>query len=241
MKKDERGYIVIEASFSFVLFILTIMSILMLVNITTVQARVHYALTQTANTISVYSYLLDVTGAAGISKQIHAKHSTVVKGADEMKADIRKVLNGLDLLAAKSAVTRAQSWAGAAAEDPGGALQLIVNAGLGEGKNALTEQLVRPLVEYYLKNGDLKGKKYLELSNVIGDLDFYSADLLNIASSGQNDSVIIDENGDIKLTVNYKIRYQFGFLPLPFKELEVSQTVKTKAWLQGSGEGYEER
>ena len=64
MGKDERGYIVVETIGSFLLFVLLVLSILSLINIVAVQARIHYALTQTAQTISMYSYTLDVIGVA---------------------------------------------------------------------------------------------------------------------------------------------------------------------------------
>ena len=63
MKKDDNGYIVVETIFSFTLFVFLIISILSIINIVTVQARVHYAITQAAETISMYSYTLDAMGA----------------------------------------------------------------------------------------------------------------------------------------------------------------------------------
>ena len=55
-----------------------------------------------------------------------------------------------------------------------------------------------------------------------------------------NDSTLLDEDGNVVLTVRYAIDYTFGALPLPFPDhrLEITQTVKTKAWLGGNGEGY---
>ncbi|MCL2813906.1 MAG: hypothetical protein FWD23_04840 [Oscillospiraceae bacterium] len=50
----ENGYITIETLGTFLPFVFLVVSILSLVNIVTVQTRVHYALTQAANTISVY-------------------------------------------------------------------------------------------------------------------------------------------------------------------------------------------
>ena len=45
MKRDENGYIVVETIGCFVLFVFLMTSILSLINIVTLQARVHYALT----------------------------------------------------------------------------------------------------------------------------------------------------------------------------------------------------
>lgn len=54
MGKNENGYITVETLGTFLPFVLLVVSILSLVNIVTAQTRVHYALTQTANAISVY-------------------------------------------------------------------------------------------------------------------------------------------------------------------------------------------
>ena len=59
MKRDQGGYIVVETIACFTLFVFLMMSILSLINIVTVQARVHYAITQAAETLSMYSYTLD--------------------------------------------------------------------------------------------------------------------------------------------------------------------------------------
>ncbi|MCL1793419.1 MAG: hypothetical protein FWG34_06090 [Oscillospiraceae bacterium] len=68
MKKnitDEKAYITIETLGTFIPFVLLVVSILSLVNIVTVQTRLHYALTQTANTISVYGFMDPGEQAAG--------------------------------------------------------------------------------------------------------------------------------------------------------------------------------
>ena len=49
---------------------------------------------------------------------------------------------------------------------------------------------------------------------------------------------LLTSEGDIRIVVSYKIDYSFGALPLPFKDLKVTQEVVTKAWLGGQGEGY---
>jgi len=56
MGKNEKGYITVETLGTFLPFVFLVVSILSLVNIVTVQTRVHYALTQTANTLSVYAH-----------------------------------------------------------------------------------------------------------------------------------------------------------------------------------------
>ena len=64
MRKDENGYIVVETIGAFTLFVFFVASILALINIVALQARVHNAITQAAQTVSMYSYVLELTGVS---------------------------------------------------------------------------------------------------------------------------------------------------------------------------------
>jgi len=222
MDRDENGYIVVETVGTFVPFILLVISILSLVNIVTLQARVHNALTQAANTLSMYSYVLNVTGAADGLAKLDSKASVLEK-------EINSVLHGIESLAGGGydGNTTRSVYGGTeqAAGDPKTVIQLIANYGLNELRNQVFEELARPLVGRYLANGEKTGDEYLRSVRVIS-LEF-------------GDSVVIDRNGNVKLTAEYEVEYTFGALPLPFKPtLHITQTAVTKAWLNGSGKGY---
>lgn len=236
MHKDENGYIVVETIGTFIPFVLLIVSILSLINIVTVQSRVHYALTQAANTLSMYSYTLEATGIADILKTIDHKGSIVDNEVKKMQNDIGLVFDEIQALSldeaqrhGEAALERAHNWGESIADDPKNALQLVMNYGLNEGRNALFKNMVAPLVAGYLDNGKMTGKQYLEHVHVIGGLS-------GLDFEG---STLIDMDGNVKITVKYEIEYKFGALPLPFEpKLKINQSVKTKAWLNGSGEGY---
>ena len=223
MYKNENGYIVVETVGTFIPFVLLVVSILSLVNIVTLQARVHNALTQTANTLSMYSYVLKATGAADSLMISDSK----VNSTGE---NIRAVMNGIESLskgggfdadAGKRALSAAEEMVG----DPRTMIQNFANYGIGELRGFASEQLVRPLVGRHLANGSVSGAEYLSSVRVV-NLNF-------------TDCVIVDRNGNVKLTVDYEIEYTFGALRLPFgPTLKVTQTAVTKAWLNGSGEGY---
>ena len=223
MKKDENGYIVVETVGTFIPFLLLVISILSLVNIVTLQARVHNALTQAANTMSMYSYVLYITGVSD-GLMVSDRRSSA---AGE---DINAVLNGIEALSRgggfdSNAVNSILDVAESAAADPRAAVQNLLNYGVGEVRSVATEQMVRPLIGRYLANGDMSGAEYLGSVRVI-NLDF-------------SDCIIVDRNGNVKLSVDYEIEYTFGALRLPFgPTLKVTQTAVTKAWLGGSGEGY---
>ena len=57
MKKDEKGYIVVETVGIFIPFTLLLLAVVMLINVVTLQSKVQHALTNTAKTISIMTYL----------------------------------------------------------------------------------------------------------------------------------------------------------------------------------------
>ena len=220
---DEGGYVVVETVGTFIPFVLLVVSILSLVNIVTLQARVHNALTQTANTLSMYSYVLKATGASDGLMSLDSKAAATAEG-------LNAVMTGIELLSKRGgfnsgSFNSALSFAEEAAGDPKATIQGFANYGLNELRGIVFEQFARPLVGRYLANGDMSSENYLRSVRVV-NLEFI-------------DCVIIDRNGNVKLTVEYEIEYTFGALRLPFgPTLKVRQTCVTKAWLGGSGEGY---
>ena len=91
MKRDENGYIVVETVGSFVLFILLVTSILSIINVVTVQARVHYAMSQTAQTLSMYAYALE---KAGLSDPLMG----IAESADNTQEEIDTFKDNLKIL-----------------------------------------------------------------------------------------------------------------------------------------------
>ncbi|WP_195986084.1 hypothetical protein [Clostridium sp. D33t1_170424_F3] len=255
MKEDEKGYIVVETATAFMLLVLLMVSILSLVNIVTVQSRIHYALTQAAETVSLYSYTLEVTGMAESIKNNAEKAEQVNSG--QISKNINELLDGLKSLsenqtAGKNTAVQVKDWVENAAQSPKQTIQLMLNYGLKEMGDAAFSALIRPLVGRYLDNGSQSGDDYLKAFHVSGGLkglEFYSFDPSAVLKNpdggaglqaGARHSTLMDSNGDVWLTVNYEIDYTFGALPLPFEpKLKISQTVKTKAWLGGDGEGYQ--
>jgi len=252
--KDENGYIVVETIGTFVPFILLVISILSLVNIVALQARVHYALTQTANTISMYSYVLELTGLANDLTSISDKAERTADSINKFKGGIDTVFAGVEAFSdIEGSLGRGEAAVNefnVIVEDPKAALQGLMNYGLGELRDKAFEQLARPLVGRFLSNGNMTGDEYLRRAGVVKSgtggiggsevagleaLEFYQA-----GNYGAGNSVLIDSKGNIKLVVEYEVSYTFGGLKLPFKPtLRITQSVITKAWLNGSGKGYE--
>lgn len=233
MKKNEEGYIVVETALSFMLFVLLVVSILSLINIVTVQARIHYALTQTANELSIYSYVLDALGLSGDIKgldqtgnEVQEKIDGVIKDLETIEHSVTAVpgstgelFDNLDALT--DAVGSLSSTAGEILDDPKGTFVKVVRYGLNGAKNYWMQELViRPMIEKYLKNGSQSGEEYIKS---------YGIDSLELG-----ESVFIDSEGDITIVASYDIDYTFGLLPLSFSKIHVEQTAKTSAWLGGA-------
>jgi len=171
----------------------------------------------------MYSYVLHITGAADSLSSLDGKTNIA-------REDINAVLSGIESLSKGNGFdsntgNRALNTAEAAAGDPRAAIQSILEFGAGELRGQATAHLVSPMVSRYLAGGEMSGAAYLSSVRVI------NFDLSNC--------VIVDRNGNVKLTAEYEIEYTFGALRLPFgPTLRVTQTAVTKAWLGGSGEGY---
>ena len=235
---------------AFVPFLLLMISILSLINIIAVQARVHYAMTQAANTISMYSYALELLGVANDLTALDEKAYRADSAVSEIKDGIDAVLNMArgaegtgDMSGGGGSISRALEQGEQLLGDPKETLGMFVSYGLDHLWDMLFDELARPLVGRYLSNGDMTGDEYLRacgaLNRKTGAKGLAALEFYNHADRNLGRSSLIDRNGNVKLVVEYEIAYTFWSLELPFKPtLRIAQTVSTKAWLNGSGKGY---
>lgn len=258
MRRDEKGYIVVETIGAFLLFTLLMASILSLINLTAVQARIHNALTQTAETISMYSYVLDLTGAAPHLQNLAGKADHVDAEANEFKDGLNKVIDGVNGIRSGSMTKtnadlvyqggievydKASDWINDTISDPKTTLQYILDYTMQSGIDIAFEAVSRQYMAHFLNNGDMSADDFLKALDVVDGmegLDFYSFTLFSLSESGKNNSRLLTEDGDVRLVVQYELNYTFGGLPLPekLKTLHITQEARTKAWLGGYGEGY---
>ena len=156
MRKDERGYIVVETVLSFMLFVFLTVSILTLINIFTVRSRVHYAITQTANELSMYSYIIDVSG------------------------DTTDFLENLDSVI--DAIGNLSVTAGGVQRDPREALYALVLYGMDRTNSGAMQMAVHNTVSKHLPVGGLDADAYLRHYNVIegiNGIDFSDSVFIN--------------------------------------------------------------
>lgn len=88
----ENGAIILEASISLTAFMLFIVTILTIINVCTIQARMSYAINATAKEISQYSYLYSLTGLNDTQSKIYSK------GEENTKEGKEKLNNALESL-----------------------------------------------------------------------------------------------------------------------------------------------
>ena len=259
MGKDQRGYIVVETIGAFLLFVFLNISILSLINIVVVQSRVHYALTQSAQALSMYTYALEATGVAEHIVASSNRADKVAQSSDEMVTNLNKLISAMEdwdadgfTNAANDIYNQSYRIAERIVDDPKGVLQNLLNFGLSKGSSFALGECVRPLMGWYLRGKAGSGEKFLEDYHVVDGLSglkFYTMDTIGynsvtkrFTSGSKNDSLLIDKNENLCLVVQYDIDYAFGALPLPDEfggKLHVTQMVTTKAWLNGCGEGYQ--
>lgn len=242
MRRKDGGYIVVETIGAFMLFTLLLVSILSLINVVTVQTRVHYALTQTANELSMYSYVLDALGLSNTIRGLDETSREVQTQMEGVVSDLNTIQSGFstapssttelfdNLNAVIDAVGSLSDSAGSALQDPSGTLVDVVRYGLDSAKNwAMQEYIIRPMLEGYLQNGRQDATSFLNSYGVSGGVGSFQLDK----------SVFIDSAGDITIVASYEIDYTFGALPLPFAKIQVEQTAKTRAWLGGIKSEYD--
>jgi hypothetical protein len=253
MRSNEQGTILIEFVGSFLLFFLLVISILSLVNIVTAQARMHYALTETANTLAMYGEVIHAADLESLSSG-HDSSSTM--------SLLSKVFSVVSDLAGGG-----MPWDGSA---PAGAVASLASYYSGLIPKTGFERVAKPLLISNLSAGPMSGEDYLrsvriQSVKVTGYTVPYkvvtgSGSINLFGSSSSSSSVtwhsleIDQKNGGVsttdtessarhrqmfRLTVEYEIDYSFMGLPLPFNpKLKVTQSVATRMWMGGSGEGY---
>lgn len=258
MRKNEDGTIALETCLAFIPLIIMVMAIVSLVDVSVTQAKMHYALTQTANTVSMYGYVMEPTGIADSLKGFAKKHDEFDVQLNEVKGNITDIVDAISNLPQSamnntSGIEEATSTAGTAGtallgtynkivEDPKAIISLFLNSALDEGQQILFQALVKPLVIGYLEEGSLSGEEYLIKAGIVNGAEGLSFDVSekgNYEAGSSNDSKLIDANGDLTIVLNYKIAYRFGMF-IPFDtDIEITQMVKTKMFLGGVGDGYE--
>ena len=244
MKKDEKGHIVVETLTCFTLLVCFMAAILSMINVVVVQSRVQYALSQTAQAVSMYEYCLHLTGLDVKFMDTAEKARKTRVEINEFTNNINDVLDGIKDLSGstsisgayetgkgayesgKAAYGQAKEWGETLANDPKEMLSKVLTITADEVGRRAFSALAEEIVMRYLSNGSLSGEEYLEKMQVINfEID-------------PSVSTMLDENGSVVVGATYEVNYKFGILPFPVETIKLEQRVETQAWLGGAGDGF---
>ena len=214
-RRDEEGYIVVETIGAFMLFVFMIASILCLVQIVALQARVHFAMTQTALTLSMYNYATELPDKYKVSDKVG------------------DVIDTIGRLAGDSRGASGQTAPNGGADFMSNAGSFIKTLLKDSKKAALADGVIRPLFGRYLGNGTMTGDQYLKSMQIDKGLRAFQFEGFDYPSDTTEVS-LIDRYGTITLKVRYEVPYRFWSLPLPFPKLTIIQTVSTRAWMRNA-------
>ncbi len=235
----ERGSITIEAIISLSFFIFMIISLLSVINVCLIQARMSFAINSTAREISEYSYLYSLVRPgekrAGSSKNITSEVLNVFeaiqsiaggKGLDINTGDIGKAWD--DIIKGGTGVEAAENIASNPVKMLFGLARL---ASAGDIDLAASSRIAAPIVTAMIKKHliDERGgspESFLRSMHVLPSADSYMSGL-NFRSS-----LLFPEGTDyIVVNVLYKVKL-IPLLPLNIN-FDFNQTAVTRGWMQG--------
>lgn len=255
----ENGSVTIEATIALSTFMFAIVTILTIVNICIVQARISYAINTTAKEISQYSYLYSLTGINDSQSRLYEAGVEGTKDISKILADVNTVYNEIenlgntgnqspenidDIMSAwDSAVGSVENIevAGSSlydtvsdiASDPKNLMFGIAKLAASEGFDLVKSRLIAaPLAKTMIQ-------KHL-VSTEDGDVDAYLKFLGVIPSSTGSyiDGLDFSQStlfpygsNEIRINVQYDVKV-IALLPIDFS-FHFNQTAVTHGWLAG--------
>jgi len=182
-----KGSILIESVLGLAIYVAVMAIVLGLINVMVVQARMQHAITQTALTLSMYSYVFEITGIAPVLQALDGR-------AEQGRDTIRGVVQNVDMIVEQvteigtqdnvtledvvdmgnTAIEAAMPWV----QNPSAIvteIRRVLSAGgdavLFELWSSLVTMLVRPMVEWHLSDGQISGHDFLLSMNVVHGMD----------------------------------------------------------------------
>lgn len=245
--KQEKGVIIVEATFIIPMFIFLIITIMWVVNLCTAQAKIQMAINSAAKEISTYSYLYGLTGLNdkraemneagkmatgnidnaidGVSKIYSGLSSTSESGQQAINGDLSGAIGSLDQ--GKSEIqSGGESLKGVYEQikkDPKG---FLISLGKATGNVAIDSAtgyaagaLGKYFSEKHLETSKLSADAHLRKLGVVGGFDGVDFSHSRYCLGGSDDITIVAE---------YQLK------PLQFFKIDVKYTIvqtgRTKAW-----------
>ena len=254
--RKECGSVTIEATISLSAFMFAIVTILTLVNICFVQAKVSMAINSTAKELSHYSYLYSLTGIGESRNKLEAAADEAKKSSDEVIGDVNTIFTEIQnlgksehesaedisgLLSNLDSSYKNISEAGGSlkdsleklAEDPKKVAFGIFKIAATDGLNLVESRLIAaPLSKTLCKKNFVFGRggdveSYLRFLGVKPDAKGSYLGGMDFSKS----TLFPDSSNEIKVTVSYDVKV-IALLPIDFS-FHFCQTAVTQGWLAG--------
>lgn len=247
MRKDkQRGAIVVEATIALTAFIFTIFTILSIVNICFVQAKINIALNAAAKDISQYSYLYYALGVDNLESKFNQGTADSKQLAEDTIDGVGTFLSSLSGAAssaqegdfdrmvdeinngATSAESLITKYADKLKNDPKGFIlgmgKMATNELKEEGKVLLAQILAKTFMEKNLMSrANDDADAFLKRYKVVDGMDGLNFNYTTFLAYGESD--------EIQLVVTYKIKV-IQLLNIDY-EFTIRQCCKTLAWDNG--------
>jgi hypothetical protein len=254
LRRDENGMMVVEALFSFTIFVMVIAAIVYLIAIFTVHNKIQFAINSVAHELASYSYLYQAFGIRSADSTISSDGATYVKNIDDTTNQVIDTLNKIEALntggtslesLSVSDVQNKWSQINSAYEsgkesssmiynlvsNPNdllvGIIYMAADAAATETKSLFAQYASIALTGKYLKNNDMTADEYLRSMGVIDGYD---------GLDFSNSSVFCDSGKRlVDIVVEYDIDLSFVKLLIPKGKLHMVQRVTVAGWIDGDG------
>lgn len=255
-KSRERGSVTIEATISLSAFMFAIVTLLTVINICMVQAKISIAINATAKELSQYSYLYAITG-------LNESHAAISSGSEDTKKDIDGILGDVNTVFTEiqnigktTERTEEQDISGLLtqfdgivanieeatgsltatfedmAKDPKsvamGLAKILANDGWNLAMSKAAEGLSKGLCKKNLvfENGG-EVESYLKFLGVVPSASGSYMDGLDFSKS----TIFPNGSSEIRVNVSYDVKI-IALLPIDFS-FHFNQTAVTHGWLNG--------
>lgn len=251
--KEEYGSVTVEATISLSAFMFAIVTLLTIVNVCLVQAKMSIAINDVAKELSQYSYLYSLTGINGSQSKLAEAAKENENGIDGVISDVGTVFTEIqnlgkdkgeravtDLSGTLSSLenikTSGESLKGSLeklADDPKsvaiGLLKIVGNDGMDLVKSRLiAAPLAKGLCKKNLKSSrDGNVEDFLKGLGVVPAANGSYLDGLDFSKS----TLFPDGSNEIRITVSYDVKV-IPLLPLDFS-FHFCQSAVTHGWMCG--------
>lgn len=239
---QESGMMVIEALFSFTIFIMAVAAIIYLITIYTLHNRIQFAINSTAHELASYSYVYQVLGIRSADKTLESDGASYVKELDDTASQLVDTWNKIEGLqggdvqletmqnaadSAEKSVSQVKELLSNPKDVLTGVIYMAADVAAVSAKSTFATWAAEGMTEKYLSVGEDSADAYLKS---MGVKDGYEG--LDFSGS----TMFCDTNKKlIDIVVEYDVDLTFVQLIVPDATLHMVQRVTVTGWLDGDG------